>query len=235
VTACPLGKGDVDAECSSRVNIHLADVEAAIDTLVKDRPELFNLTDEASPGSYRVLDNEEYFSGVIANLQAKGFCAAKLGEQLQVKASNDLSEEYDILLSSGHIRRGVGSYLKTCTPAAFPLEPEDAIARMPILMYSMECRNREVPPRPFNSEIPVGCTGLMTATPKDKNNKDVDPRIHGPECRWYVREGEDFVHLEDFHEVPFNIKVVGRDPGEFIVCAVIVKDIEGCFYGKVVP
>jgi hypothetical protein len=63
----------------------------------------------------------------------------------------------------------------------------------------------------------------------------VDPRIHGPECRWYVREGENFVSLEDFHGVPFNIKAVGRDPGDIIVCAVIVKEIEGCFYGKVVP
>jgi hypothetical protein len=183
VAVCPLGKGDIDAVCSDRVNVHLVDVEAAIDKLVMDRPELFNLNDAASPGAYRVLDFDEYFAGVIANLQAAGFCAAKLGEQLQVKGGNDLSEEYDIILSSGHIRRGVGAYLKTCTPAAFPLEPEDVIDRMPILLYSMECKNREVPARPFNGQIPVGCTGLMTATPKDRNNKDVDPRIQRPPGR----------------------------------------------------
>lgn len=232
--SCPLGKGDVDAFCARDTAAHLGDVDAAIDQLVKERPQLFNLNDPPAPGSYRVLDVEGYFAGVIKNLQAKGFCAGQIGAELQVKRTNDFSEEYDILLASGHIRRGDRSYLKTCTPAAFPLEPEDVIANVPIFIYGMQCPGYE-PQRPYNKQIPVGCTALITATPKDRNGNDVDPRIHGSQIHWDLREGKDKVRLDDFPDVPFNKKVVGREEGDFILCAVLVKNIEGCFDGKVVP
>jgi hypothetical protein len=49
-------------------------VEAAIDRLVRERPELFNLQEEAgeNTGQYRVLAADEYLDGVIANLRAAG-------------------------------------------------------------------------------------------------------------------------------------------------------------------
>ena len=38
------------------------------------------------------------------------------------RATNDFSEDYDMLLSSGHMRRGDGAYRQTCTPATFPVD-----------------------------------------------------------------------------------------------------------------
>jgi hypothetical protein len=40
-------------------------------------------------------------------------------EEIGVKNSNDYSEQYDILLASGHMRRGLGSYRGVCRPAIF--------------------------------------------------------------------------------------------------------------------
>jgi hypothetical protein len=38
---------------------------------------------------------------------------------MAVKENNNYSEQYDILLASGHIRRGPGSYRGICRPAIF--------------------------------------------------------------------------------------------------------------------
>ena len=38
---------------------------------------------------------------------------------MAAKNSNNFSEQYDILLASGHIRRGAGSYRGVCKPALF--------------------------------------------------------------------------------------------------------------------
>jgi hypothetical protein len=41
------------------------------------------------------------------------------GEEMTVKENNNYSEQYDILLASGHMRRGTGSYRGVCRPALF--------------------------------------------------------------------------------------------------------------------
>ena len=43
-----------------------------------------------------------------------GLCAAFDGEELQVKNSNDFNDQYDIELSTQHIRRGPSAYASTC-------------------------------------------------------------------------------------------------------------------------
>jgi hypothetical protein len=105
-------------------------VESAIDAVIELQPQIFDLTDEAgAPRSrqFRVLDEAAYFQGVLQNLRAAGFCADRHRDNLeviQVKSNNETSEDYDILLSTGHIRRGRGSYRETCNPATFPLGPD---------------------------------------------------------------------------------------------------------------
>lgn len=125
---CSLGPGSTEASCSRRSAVLLNDVDAAIDATVQQRPTAFDRTDEAAPGTraYRVLDEKAYVDGVVANLRAKGYCAQPDYDDplefIHVKSSNELSEVFDLLLSSGHIRRGTGSYRETCTPASFPVD-----------------------------------------------------------------------------------------------------------------
>src|SRR5216684_2646806 len=75
VSACPIGKGTLDSSCARNSGVFLKDIEAAIDLLVAQKPEIFNLNDQISAGSYRVLDVDAYYEGVVRNLQAAGFCA----------------------------------------------------------------------------------------------------------------------------------------------------------------
>jgi len=128
-SACPLGKGSVNAECGQGHSALLGDMEAAMDLLIEQKPQIFDLSEQIAPGmrSYRVLDREAYAEGLVANLRAAGLCAerdpddAQL-ETIRVKNSADFSENFDVLLSNGFMRRGGGAYRETCSPAAFPVE-----------------------------------------------------------------------------------------------------------------
>jgi hypothetical protein len=232
---CSLGKGDVDARCARGSARLLPDVEAAIDRVVRAHPQYFNTQEEISAGSYRVLDAHAYLDAVVRELGSAGFCAALLGDQLQVKNSQDFSEEYDVITSTGFIRRGAGSYVKICSPAAFPLTVEDVLYRVHVLPVGMECpATRDTVPSLDKREIPVGCTMIVTATPKDKNLNDVDPRLHGDDIKWDMPTGDFRVKVEDFHGVPFNLKLIGREPGEFAICAEVAK-VAGCMLGTVTP
>lgn len=235
-SACTLGKGDVNAQCTKRSPVFLSDVEAAQDKLVRERPDIFNLNDSNAGGAYKVVKADDYLNGVTKNLQAAGFCAARsVFDTIQIKNSDDFSEEYDILVSTGYMHRGAGSYQKSCSPAAFPLDAQDVIAKVPIFLFGYQCPPGKSGPAEYSEKkIPVDCTGLVTATPKDKDGKDVPVLIHGTEIVWSLHFGGEFVRIEDFPDVPFNKKVVGLQPGEFALCAV-VQSVEGCFVGNIIP
>jgi hypothetical protein len=62
----------------------------------------------------------EYFDEFVKRLRAEGLCAIFDGEEIAVKNSNFVSEQYHVLLSSGEIRKSnKGSYRASCSPAAF--------------------------------------------------------------------------------------------------------------------
>lgn len=234
-TSCAIGKGDVDARCARTSPRLLGDVEAAIDRVVRASPQLFNTQEEVAPGAYRVLNAAAYVEAVARELAAAGFCAQPLGDQLQVKNTQEFSEEYDIITSNGFIRRGAGAYVKFCSPAAFPLTVEDVLYRVHVLPVSLLCpETRDALPSLDKREIPAGCTMVITATPKDKNLNDVDPRLHGPDIKWDVPVGDFRIKVEDFPGVPFNRKVIGVEPGEFGICAEVQK-VVGCMNGTVSP
>jgi hypothetical protein len=108
------------SQCQRSSPQFLGDVDAAIDRLVEQHPELFDLRDQQGAGGYLVLDPIRYHDGVVANLRAAGFCAQVFSyEEIAVKRDNTFGEGYDILLSTNHIRRGEGSYRGTCAPAWF--------------------------------------------------------------------------------------------------------------------
>ncbi len=132
---CPLGKGSLAAECSRNKSAGLlTDMDKAMDQLIQQKPQIFDLKSEYAPGThaYKVLDREAYMNGLVANLRQAGLCSERdaddaLQQTIRVKDSADFSEDYDVLLSSGYMRRGSGAYRQTCIPAAFPVDrPADA-------------------------------------------------------------------------------------------------------------
>jgi hypothetical protein len=127
--SCPLGKGSANAACDKGRSVLLAEMESAMDTLIQQKPQIFDLQDEYAPGSraYRVLDKEAYMVGLVAALRGAGLCSERDPDDLDLetirtKNSSDFSEDFDVLLSSGHMRRGGGMYRQTCSPSSFPVE-----------------------------------------------------------------------------------------------------------------
>jgi hypothetical protein len=151
---------------------------------------------------------------------------------LQVKDSDASSEDYDLLLSNWHLRRGEGSYRSTCTPASFPLTPQDVIDSIRVAFYSIECDDGQPPPRNGEGKLRMGCLGIVTATPKKADNSDVHERVHGPDIEWRLEQVRENVVMFDFEKQPFNKYLKGLDPGGFKLCAT-VQGITGCLNGEV--
>ena len=127
--ACSLGEGDPNAQCGKGSSRLQGAVLSAMDQLVLQQPQLFDTSEETGgtgTGQYRVLDKEAYLNGLVGKLAAAGYCAQRDPddfdyERVQIKNENGFSETFDVLLSTGHMRRG-GSYFETCTPASFPVD-----------------------------------------------------------------------------------------------------------------
>jgi hypothetical protein len=107
-----------------------AAVDAAIDKLVQDKPGLFDKTQQLNPGlnDYLIVDTKGYFAGVVANLQAAGYCAeADLFNDHRIKVKNAAAFSEDYLISTfdlgdgTFIQKNPAAYDRACQPAAFPL------------------------------------------------------------------------------------------------------------------
>lgn len=118
---CSLPRGTGSGQNCPRLSPqYLSEVEAAIDLVVKQRPDCFNLNDSGNCGNcYKIRDNGCYESGVVAALESFGLCATFDGEEFGVKGTNSFNEQYDLTTSDFHIRRQLGSYRSTCQPAWF--------------------------------------------------------------------------------------------------------------------
>jgi hypothetical protein len=116
--SCTPGPGS-GLNCPRTSPSFLGEVTAAIDTLGQQQPDLFNFNDQRGAGGWLVLDPVRYHWAVVEILNSRGLCATYDGEEIAVKNGNGFSDQYDIHLSSGHVRRGDGSYMATCTPAWF--------------------------------------------------------------------------------------------------------------------
>jgi hypothetical protein len=108
-----------DAPCSMGSPSFLSQVDKAITQVTQQQPSLFNFNNNLCQNCYYVKDQDQFVAAVIQNLSAMGLCAYYDGEELAVKNSNSFNDQFDILVSSGHIRRGDGSYRATCTPSWF--------------------------------------------------------------------------------------------------------------------
>ncbi len=239
--SCPLGKGDVNTMCGATNRRLLDPVQRAIDALVADHPELFNKQEEAGANTrqYRVLDRDGYLDGVVSELRAAGLCAERTLdlERIQVKNRNGFSEEWDVITSKGYIRRGESGYRTTCTPAAFPLDAADYVVTVSTYLWSFECLPGVTPPLPGDGQIPLGCDGRVTATPKLKDGTPVPARIHGTAISWEQRSGHDVVRVDTdprFPDEPFDkVLITSGKVGFFDVCATVLGKT-GCLHGQTI-
>lgn len=232
-TDCPLGKGTADTSCYQATATFLQQVDDAIEQLARDNPEVFNLQDQRGVGGYLVKDSDAYYAGVIKKLQATGMCAGFDYEFLNVKNTNTFSDRYDILTSSGHARRGSSMYQGSCYPANFPVDAQDVIAYIRVAFFGFKCDDGVVPPPNAEGKLPIGCVGFVTASPKDKNGKDVDSRIHGDEISWLLTDGKGIVDTHHVDGQPFNWNLQPLKLGTFQFCATL-QGIEGCLNGEVI-
>jgi hypothetical protein len=214
----------------------LTRVDGAIDKLILDRPDLFNLSDPSGDHGFLVKDADAFYAGVMGNLQASGMCSQLdfPKEILSVKEDNTYSENYKLLTSQSRIRWGIKSYVVSCTPANFPLTADQAVAKVAVSFYGVQCANQDGPNAALNL-VPVGCRGAATATPKDAIGNDVPYTNHGLEIKWFFRFGEGIAAsgTQDTAQ-PFNYLVYGLSVGDFSLCAT-VSGKTGCLNGRVVP
>jgi hypothetical protein len=232
--SCPFGMGDPDTFCVRKSAALLGSVDTAIDQVVQQHPDWFNQNDISGPGGYKLLkDPASYHQAVVANLQGAGMCAETDNTSLSVRNGTAFSEDYDILLATGFVRRGEGSYRQTCTPPSFPLDLSQVISYLRVAFYSIRCPDGVTIPKNGDGTIPAGCTGFVTATAKTKDNLDVNPALVGTEIDWTVNQDGEFVRVSDFPDVPFNKIVFGATPGVYSLCAQ-VKTFNGCLFGEVI-
>ncbi len=212
-------------------------VMTAANLLVAARPEIFDTNIEIGSGSYRVLDEKAYLEGMQVMLATLGVCsqADPTGSNLRVKSHNDLDETYEVLNAKGNIGRGWRTYLQSCTPAGFPLAPGDAFSYVRTAFFGYKCDAGVEKPVPASGQLPVVCSGIVTATPKDANGVNTPPEIHGTDVSWRLRSGAEVVSVYPALDGNiFNHVVQAKAVGSFSLCAT-VGGREGCLNGKVTP
>lgn len=120
VGSCSLPPSNAsNPSCSMDSSALLGQVDKAITQVTQQHPGIFDFNSKICENCYYVKNEGKFTSAVVANLSAMGLCAEYDGEELAVKASNSYSEQFDILVASGYIRRGTGSYRLTCRPSWF--------------------------------------------------------------------------------------------------------------------
>jgi hypothetical protein len=109
-----------EVACSRISPEHYDDVEAAVEQVLRQKPELFDFSETAGGTDWPVVkDMAAYHLAVVNALGTKGYCGRFDGEEIQIKRANGLSEHYDINYADRYVRRGTGIYRISCYPAAF--------------------------------------------------------------------------------------------------------------------
>jgi hypothetical protein len=102
-----------------------------------------------------------------------------------------------------------------------------------VAFFGFKCTDGQKVPNNGWKQLPKGCTGYVTATPKKKDNTDVPPQEHGTAISWNLRAGDGIVQvLPSTFPNDFNKDLLGLKVGEFSLCAT-VKGVEGCLNGTV--
>ena len=113
----PVPNPTVDCPPTSGSYQHI--VTEALARLAAQSPEIFDFDDHRGPLGYFITDHAAYYEGVLFHIRAQGACAVFDGEEIAVKMTNDFSDQYKIMISSGHVQTGDKVYRATCAPPAF--------------------------------------------------------------------------------------------------------------------
>lgn len=234
---CPIGHGTPGALCQAGEGALLETIDAAIDKVVAAHPDYFVVGETRGPGQYRVRNPDGFIEGVLAILQGQGLCAQRTpkSDKVEVKDSNDYSEEYLLISDRGYVARGKSSCEKTCTPSAFPLNVGESVARIFVGIYRFRCDAGIVPPPTYANILPIGCDALITMTPKDKNGEKVPEWLHSLNPEFWIRNGElTVIVLGELPGEPFNKWIYPKGLGAFSICAA-VDGKQTCMNAQVVP
>ena len=116
-TSCNrIGLGSSTSNCRKESPSFQAEMQAAIDQLVAEQPQIFDSTDLG----LHVRSTGQFYVGIITKLDQKGLCAGFDGEEVGVKNSNAFNDQYHLLTSKFIVNQNANSYEVTCFPAAFP-------------------------------------------------------------------------------------------------------------------
>jgi hypothetical protein len=105
--------------CGRPESRYFGDVDAAVQQIQRDRPELFDFNDRATGNGPRALDPAAYQNGVVEILRNQGYCGIFDGEEITIKRTNEFTEHFDINFQDVYVRSGSGIYRGACYPAAF--------------------------------------------------------------------------------------------------------------------
>ena len=226
---CALGPGDKGAACEAAEPVFADAVNAAVDRVIAEQRDLFPEGDITA----RVRNEEAVHVAVARILQAQGFCAGWDLIDLQVRNSNEFSEQYDLFDARGFLYLDPAQRVRsTCHPASFPLSAADRIHSIRVGFYGIQCPPGVTKPPNSSGRLPEGCLGHVTATPKDKFFNDVDGRAHGPYITWELIQRRGFVAMRDDESTPFNKSLRAQGAGPFALCAT-VQGHRGCLEGEV--
>lgn len=124
IPPCPLPASNpgASASCTKPQRRLEADVNAAIDRVITQRPDLFNLAD--IDGGPRILNYEAYMIAVVAAIGETGLCGKVDAEgEIGIKMSNAFNEQWIIASKAGY-NPPVGNwvqrkYVGSCSPSTF--------------------------------------------------------------------------------------------------------------------
>jgi hypothetical protein len=119
---CGVGPGSGSGEnCPRREPSFLREVESALDQLVREEPQIFNLnkSSKGCANCYQIVNGDRYVQRMAQLMSQRGLCGHYDGEELAVKRTNAFNDQYDIFTADYYVRRQLGSYRSTCSPAWF--------------------------------------------------------------------------------------------------------------------
>jgi hypothetical protein len=123
----------------------------------------------------------------------------------------------------------------TATPTSAPPPGAGSIHHIRVGFFGISCKNGKAVPNNGAKQLPVGCKGFVTATPKKANGDDVPLSEHGPDIDWELEFGGQDVEVRaPSFPSDFNKDLVGLRVGTFNLCAT-VRGVTGCLDGTVTP
>ena len=84
------------------------------------------------------------------------------------------------------------------------------------------------------TDLHVGCTGRITATPKDAAGNKLEAKDHGNAIRWFYEYGQAVLRTTPDGDNDFNRDAVAAAVGDYRLCAE-VRSVIGCVEGAVIP